>query len=110
MQAVIDKGADCRIKRLLIQREQNKERMLEEGIINRIGYQLLRLEKVDDAIEVFMQNTVDFPQSGNTWDSLAEAYMIKGNKELAIQVSMRSPWQLDPGNTNAVEQLKKLRS
>ena len=78
-------------------------------MINRIGYYLLRLKKVDDAIDVFNQNTIDFPQSGNTWDSLAEAYMTKGNKELAIKYYEKS-LELDPGNTNAVEQLKKLKS
>ncbi len=77
--------------------------------MNSMGYQLLRSEKVDDAIEVFLQNTVDFPKSGNAWDSLAESYMIKGNKELAIQYYEKS-LQLDPGNENAVEQLKKLKS
>jgi tetratricopeptide (TPR) repeat protein len=93
----------------LIQREKDNSQRLDEGTINRIGYYLLRLKKVDDAIEVFNQNTIDFPESSNTWDSLAEAYMTKGNKELAIKYYEKS-LELDPGNINAVEQLKKLKS
>ena len=109
LQAVIDSGATVAIKDYLVQREKNAAQRLNESTINRIGYYLLRLKKVDDAIEVFNQNTIDFPGASNTWDSLAEAYMIKGNKELAIKYYEKS-LELDPGNSNAVEQLKKLRS
>ena len=45
---------------------------------------------------------------GNDWDSLAEAYMTKGDKDLAIKYYEKS-LQLDPSNTNAVDQLKKLK-
>lgn len=107
--AIKDKGAVDALKNYRQLREQNKIKALQEAAMNNIGYQLLQLKKVDDAIEVFLQNTVDFPKSGNTWDSLAESYMIKGNKEFAIKYYEKS-LQLDPGNTNAVEQLKKLKS
>jgi CubicO group peptidase (beta-lactamase class C family) len=109
LQSVLDKGATIALKDYLIQREKDNSQRLDEGTINRIGYYLLRLKKVDDAIEVFNQNTIDFPESSNTWDSLAEAYMTKGNKELAIKYYEKS-LELDPGNINAVEQLKKLKS
>ena len=65
------------------------------------------MKKIDDAIGVFLQNTADFPESFNTWDSLAEGYMINGNKELAIQNYERS-LQFNPGNDNAVEQFEKI--
>ena len=109
MQAVIDKGAIVALKEYLVQREKDNAQRLNEATVNRTGYQLLELKKVDDAIEVFKQNTIDYPESGNTWDSLAEAYMIKGNKELAIKYYEKS-LELNPNNNNAVEQLKKLRS
>lgn len=109
MKAINDKGAAEALKEYRQLREQNKIQPIQETSMNSTGYQLLQLKKVDDAIEVFLQNTVDFPKSGNTWDSLAESYMIKGNKELAIKYYEKS-LQLDPGNENAVEQLKKLKS
>lgn len=102
--SVIDKGAQA----ALGQRKENGK-SLTEADINLIGYKLLELKKVDDAIEVLKQNTIDYPQSANTWDSLAEAYMIKGQKELAIKNYEKS-LELDPNNKNAVEQLKKLKS
>lgn len=73
-----------------------------------MGYVLLRMNKLDDAIEVFIQNTLDFPGSWNVWDSLAEAYMDKGDKELAIKYYEKS-LELSPANTNAAQQLKKLK-
>jgi CubicO group peptidase (beta-lactamase class C family) len=80
---------------------------LTENQMNRLGYQLLRLKRIKDAIAVFKQNTVDFPQAFNTWDSLAEGYMIDGDKELAIKYYKKS-LELNPDNTNAVQKLKEL--
>lgn len=75
--------------------------------MNAIGYQLVSIKKLDDAVVVFKKNTVDFPQSWNTWDSLAEACMDNGDKESAIKYYKKS-LELNPKNTGAVEQLKKL--
>ena len=46
-------------------------------------------------------------KSGNVFDSLGEAYMIKGDRERASQNYKRS-LELDPTNANAVAMLKKL--
>ncbi|MCI0392800.1 MAG: serine hydrolase [Acidobacteria bacterium] len=82
--------------------------VVNENQMNRIGYDLLGAKRVKDAIEVFKQNVADYPQSSNTYDSLGEAYMINGDRELAIKNYERSI-QLDPNNTNGIEMLKKLR-
>jgi len=50
----------------------------------------------------------EYPESGNVYDSLGEAYMKAGQKELAIQNYEKS-LQLDPKNQNAVEMLKRLK-
>jgi len=54
-----------------------------EAEINTYGYQLLAEKKIDEAIEIFKKNVKDYPGSWNTYDSLGEAYMIKGDKKLA---------------------------
>ena len=56
-----------------------------EAEINTYGYQLLQMGKNSEAIEVFMRNTQDHPDSWNVWDSLGEAYGITGNKTLAVK-------------------------
>ena len=56
----------------------------------------------------FEKNVQEYPQSSNVYDSLGEAYMKVGQKDLAIQNYEKS-LQLNPKNNNAVEQLKKLK-
>ena len=51
-----------------------------------------------------------YRNSYNTYDSLAEAYMDNGDKDLAISNYQKKPLQLNPNNMNAVEKLKKLNS
>ena len=62
---------------------------------------------MSDAIEIFKLSVEVYPQSYNTWDSLAEAYMKHGDKELAIQ-NYRKSLELNSENTNAIEKLKQL--
>lgn len=71
-----------------------------------LGYRLLAMKRAPDAIEVFKLSVEAYPQSYNTYDSLAEAYMVHGDKALAIQNYQRS-LQLNPANENAVKMLKK---
>ncbi|MGH9755133.1 MAG: serine hydrolase [Blastocatellia bacterium] len=82
--------------------------VVNENQMNGIGYDLLSAKRVKDAIEVFKQNVADYPQSANTYDSLGEAYMVNGDRELAIKNYERSV-ELDTNNTNGIEMLKKLR-
>lgn len=49
-----------------------------------------------------------YPDVANTYDSLGEAYMVADQKNEAISNYERS-LELDPGNTNAAEMLKKLK-
>ena len=55
-----------------------------EQQLNAAGYQLLGAKKVDEAIALFQRNAKAHPDSWNVWDSLAEAYAIKGDKKLAV--------------------------
>ena len=54
-----------------------------EQDVNAYGYLLLGEKKYDQAIEVFKKNVNDHPASWNTYDSLAEAYALKGDKAQA---------------------------
>src|SRR6185503_5348131 len=80
-----------------------------EDELNRLGYQLLQRGKRDEAIEIFKLNVEAYPKGFNTYDSLGEAYMVAGNKELAI-VNYKKSLELNAGNTNATETLKRLES
>jgi CubicO group peptidase (beta-lactamase class C family) len=105
---IIAKGA---VEVLQEYREWRKERKADEWIkenqINSLGYTLMGMKKLKDAIEVLKLNVEDFPQSSNAYDSLGEAYMMNGDKELAIKNYQRSV-ELNPNNTGGIEALKKL--
>ena len=88
-------------------REASPAERLDEGSVNNLGYSLLQARKIDEAIAVFRLNTEDFPNSANTWDSLAEAYMIKGDKPKAI-ANYKKSLELDPNNKNAAAKIKEL--
>ena len=75
--------------------------------LNRLGYRLLSTRKVAEAIEIFKLNVEIFPQASNVYDSLGEAYMLHGDKELAIANYKRS-LELDPQNKNATAKLTTL--
>ena len=106
LKEAISKGAAEALQHYL---ERRNGQLIDESSINQLGYVLIGMKRIDDAILIFTQNTVDYPQSWNVWDSLAEAYMDKGDKEKAIADYERS-LRLNPGNTNGAEQLKKLKS
>jgi imidazolonepropionase-like amidohydrolase len=80
-----------------------------ENELNGLGYQLIAMKRFQDAIEILKLNVEVYPESYNTYDSLAEAYMDNGDKDLAVKNYQKS-LQLNPQNGNAVEKLKKLNA
>ncbi len=78
---------------------------LPERDVNRWGYDLLRSGKVTKAVAIFQLNVAMYPESSNTYDSLAEAQEAaggetKGNRQLSqVAVAERS----EPACSCAVE-------
>lgn len=64
-------------------------------------------DRNQEAIDVFKLNVAAFPQSGNAYDSLGEAYMKAAENQKAIE-SYNKALELDPSNSNATTMLKKL--
>lgn len=71
-----------------------------EATLNEIGYNFLRQNKFTDAILVFEHNTQLFPESGNVFDSLAEAYYKQGDKVKAL-LNYKKSFALNPDNEDA---------
>lgn len=78
-----------------------------ETELNVLGYRLLQANKFAEAVEIFKLNVEVHPQSANAYDSLGEAYMRHGNKELAI-ANYKKSLELNPKNTNATAKLASL--
>jgi len=77
------------------------------NIINRAGYQFLRLNQVSSALEVFRLNVDLFPDSWNVYDSYGEALLASGDRESAIQ-NYRKAMELNPNSKSSSTMLKKL--
>lgn len=75
---------------------------------DRRGYEALQDYDVERAITLFKLNVLAFPDAWNTYDSLAEAYLSRGDRELAIEYYEKS-LELNPDNVNATEILKQLK-
>jgi glyoxylase-like metal-dependent hydrolase (beta-lactamase superfamily II) len=79
-----------------------------ERQFNSAGYSLLNEGRVDEAVALLIMNVELFPKSWNVYDSLAEAYAVKGERALAIRNYERS-LELNPDNQNAKDRLKNLK-
>lgn len=77
--------------------------------LNTLGYELLRRGNKKEAVDVFRLNVEAFPASWNVYDSLGEAYLAVGNKELAA-LNYRRSVELNPENRGGIEALKKLET
>ena len=55
-----------------------------------MGYNFLRDERVDDALNRFELAMIYYPESVNTYDSYAEALLAAGRKEEALAVYTRA--------------------
>ncbi len=58
----------------------------EEFYLNAEGYNLLREDKVNDALGIFELAMIYYPQSVNTYDSYAEALIMAGRKNEALAI------------------------
>jgi CubicO group peptidase (beta-lactamase class C family) len=103
------RGAQAALERYAeLRRSPSAKYKVGESTLNNLGYMLLFSGEVQDAIAVFQRNVQQYPTWGNAYDSLGEAYMKAGQKDLAIQ-NYEMSLKLNPKNRNAVDMLKKLK-
>jgi len=103
-----EKGIDAGIAEYRdLKAKQSTTYDFAEPELNTLGYQLMRTEKLKEAVEIFKLNVEAYPQGFNTYDSLGEAYMNMNERELAV-TNYKKSLELNPKNTNAIEMLKRL--
>jgi Flp pilus assembly protein TadD len=78
-----------------------------EADVNGAGYQLLNAGRSAPAIVVFHVNTLLYPNSANTFDSLGEAYERAGQRDAAI-AAYRKAIAMNPGMGSSREGLRRL--
>lgn len=80
-----------------------------EAAMNRLGYLYLNAGKIEDAIGIFKLNIEAYPDAFNTYDSYAEACMLQGETELAIENYKKSV-ELNPDNVNGARYVTVLEN
>ena len=93
--------------------------LFSEALLNRFGYEHLAMGDTKVAIELFQMNVTAYPNSPNVYDSLGDAYLAAGQKDLARQNSKKaiellasdttdSPQRRDGIRGSAEQKLKQL--
>ena len=105
--AIVDRGLEgARAEIETLEREGHK---IDSSFpLNRLGYQLLSDGEIDLAIGVFEINMHLFPDEANPYDSLAEAYLEKGDRASSIEYYTKA-LEVDPDFTNARQALERLK-
>jgi len=101
---------DVKVACEMISSEQERYQALYPDLrdmINRVGYQYIRLKHVPSALEVFRLNISLFPDYWNVYDSYGEALLKNGDRELAIE-NYRKALDLNPDSKSANDMLQKL--
>jgi dienelactone hydrolase len=64
--------------------------LFPEAQLNLLGYLHLQAGRTAQAVELFKVNTLAYPTSANTYDSLGDAYLANGQHELALRASEKA--------------------
>ncbi|MBX2876822.1 MAG: DUF2911 domain-containing protein [Saprospiraceae bacterium] len=84
--------------------------MSNNAQLNGLGYQMLQIGEMEKAVEYFQLNVERNPKDANVYDSLGEAYMMKGDKKKAIK-TLKKALSLNPADNvkqNSMANLKKM--
>jgi tetratricopeptide (TPR) repeat protein len=89
-----------------IQQNDSLDPSIDEGNFNKIGYNKLRDNNYEEALEIFKINLTLHPESSNVYDSYADALKRNGDTIKAIEYYKKS-LAIDSGNRNAKKFVEK---
>jgi CubicO group peptidase (beta-lactamase class C family) len=110
MELLMEGDFDAAMEAMLaLKKEDPNNPLVSEGNLNSLGYELLSMSKTKLAQDIFKVNTMLYPTSSNVYDSYAEASMILGENDLAIE-NYEKAFSLDPKNINAKNMIEELQN
>ncbi|MBD3903005.1 serine hydrolase [Chryseobacterium sp. Ch-15] len=92
---------------LLKENSKNEYSFDNPSELNKLGYELLRLGKINESITVFKLATKEFPKNANLFDSLGEVYFTNKQYNLAL-TSYKTAISLGGTNGNAEKMIEKI--
>ncbi len=111
MSVLVHQGPDNARRLFEAVQSQDPDRQLwGPSAVNAYGYELLNQNQTALAVEVLRLNVAAYPQAANSFDSLGEAYLRNGDRELAIE-ALRHALSLHPRpevRNNSLELLREL--
>ena len=100
-------GASAIAERLAEARRRDpKANLFSEAIANQLGYEHLQSGDSQGAVEILKLNAVAYPNSPNVYDSLSDAYLADGQKDLARE-NAKKALELLKSDTTDPEALRK---
>ena len=81
-------------------------KLFDEGLVNMIGYEHLQEGDTKGAIAILQLNANAFPKSANVYDSLSDAYLADGQKDLARE-NAKKALEILPTDTSISEEYRK---
>jgi len=100
-------GADKVAQQLAAARKKDPHaKLFDEGLVNAIGYEHMQEGDNKDAIEILKLNATAYPDSANVYDSLSDAYLADGQKDLARE-NARKALKVLATDTTASEEFRK---
>jgi dienelactone hydrolase len=80
--------------------------LFSEALMNRLGYEHLQAGDNKGGVELLKLNVIAYPNSPNVYDSLSDAYLADGKKDLARQ-NAKKALELLPSDTTDSEARRK---
>jgi dienelactone hydrolase len=80
--------------------------LFSEALMNRLGYEHLQDGDNQGGVELMKLNVAAYPKSANAYDSLSDAYLADGQKDLARE-NAKKALELLPSDTSLPEDRRK---
>jgi len=106
--SVLRDGADNAMREYYTAIRKSNTPLPLEKDVNRWSREFLEMEKVEEALKISQWNTMLYPKSWKAYNRIAEAYLIHGDRQLAIQ-SLNKSLELNPNNFSTLDQLRALK-
>jgi dienelactone hydrolase len=103
-------GADQVAKRLSVGRHGGSEAAwFPEFLVNVLGYEHMQAGDIKGAVKILKLNAMAYPASPNVYDSLSDAYLADGQKDLALQDAKRAVELLANDTADAEQRRNDIR-
>jgi len=100
-------GAEKAAQQLAAARQKDPNaKLFDEGLVNMIGYEHLQEGDTKGAIAILKLNASAFPKSANVYDSLSDAYLADGQKDLARE-NAKKALELLPEDSSISEEYRQ---